>query len=75
LGNVQEDFTGSPAALSRLMGMYTGIGSSPGGMGRKNRVSKQATEMKEIDRMREVNEDNERLLIEKMARMGYQESE
>ncbi|KAF3929198.1 hypothetical protein AA313_de0203135 [Arthrobotrys entomopaga] len=76
LGNAQEDFTNSPAALTRLMGLYTGIGSGSGsrgsgmgGVGRKGRGVKKL-EMKEIDRPREVIEEKEMDIIERMATLG-----
>ncbi|KAK6515436.1 hypothetical protein TWF506_007771 [Arthrobotrys conoides] len=71
LGNAQEDFTNSPAALTRLMGLYTGLGSGSGGHGgsRKGRGVKKL-EMKEVDRPREVSEDQELDIIERMALEG-----
>ncbi|KAK6531322.1 hypothetical protein TWF281_008133 [Arthrobotrys megalospora] len=71
LGNAQEDFTNSPAALTRLMGLYTGLGSSSGshGGGRKGRGVKKL-EMKEVDRPREVIEEREMEIVERMAKAG-----
>ncbi|KAK6356359.1 hypothetical protein TWF718_000720 [Orbilia javanica] len=73
LGNAQEDFTNSPAALTRLMGLYTGLGSGSGGHGgsRKGRGVKKL-EMKEVDRPREVGEEQELEIIERMAVEGLE---
>ncbi|KAF3233078.1 hypothetical protein TWF192_002538 [Orbilia oligospora] len=73
LGNAQEDFTNSPAALTRLMGLYTGLGSGSGGHGgsRKGRGVKKL-EMKEVDRPREVSEEQELDIIERMAVEGLE---
>lgn len=67
LGNAQEDFTNSPAALTRLMGLYTGLGNS--GPARRGRGVKKL-EMKEIDRPREVVEEKEMELVERLAKQG-----
>ncbi|EWC48341.1 hypothetical protein DRE_02110 [Drechslerella stenobrocha 248] len=67
LGNAQEDFANSPAALTRLMGLYAGLGSS--GTGRKGRGVKKL-EMKEVDRPKEVAEEREMDLVERLARAG-----
>ncbi|KAF3928978.1 hypothetical protein ABW19_dt0201839 [Dactylella cylindrospora] len=69
LGNAQEDFTNSPAALTRLMGLYAGLGSS--GTSRKGRGVKKL-EMKEIDRPREVVEEQEMEIVERMAIQGLE---
>ncbi|EPS41882.1 hypothetical protein H072_4160 [Dactylellina haptotyla CBS 200.50] len=71
LGNAQEDFTNSPAALTRLMGLYTGLGAGGSGHagGRKGRGVKKL-EMKEIDRPREVVEEREMEIVEQMAKLG-----
>ncbi|KAF3918502.1 hypothetical protein ABW21_db0205681 [Orbilia brochopaga] len=67
LGNAQEDFANSPAALTRLMGLYAGLGT--GGVGRKGRGVKKL-EMKEVDRPRDVVEERELELIERLAKLG-----
>ncbi|KAK6335633.1 hypothetical protein TWF696_002400 [Orbilia brochopaga] len=67
LGNAQEDFANSPAALTRLMGLYAGLGT--GGAGRKGRGVKKL-EMKEIDRPREVAEEREMDAVERLAKAG-----